>query len=641
MIVEELVGRLGFKVAGLSDAQKFIKALEQARKAAKDAGKGLDTGLTGRNSGLNRVATDAERAAKALRHMRIEAEKASRVRFKPGAFGPGGAGGAYSPTRHPGPGRGGHLLDAAAAGSGLGLGRAGVAAAAAYGGGRVAQRALGSSMDFERAMIEVTKATDANPAERAQYEKDLLKLARETGQNKEGLAGMLSQAGFSGRPKNELLQFTKYGAMASTAWQTTPEATGQSLAEIGNIYEANQKEIERIGDQINFAADSSASRETDLLEIVRRVGSTSKTAGMTTGDLLAFGASLKERGVQTEIAASGMEAFINFLKLGEEYSKGADDGLAKLGYNSDKLRKAFVKAPMETAIKFLEKVQSIKDPMKKAEVLTGIFGATRQDDVERMSNAVGKMAEYRDKFNDQKQYGGSVLKGFNEQMQNDVSKLDQSQQQIDVLLKRAGDPVKQMLGYGAEKMNKALDYLDDRAGNKSAAASNFSDDLPGLGHLGNAPAAQKKAIEAISAASFADRFGAAAPTDARRSFLPHTGAGIPHAWRTKKGGLSLGYGNLGSTADNAPSFSAGTFGIGGAKGLDWANKSAAQTTQNITNNTNVGNDQRTQSVTVHQTVNGVPGVAQAAAQGTMNALSSIGPSVAKTNLTPTGSMTAP
>lgn len=635
MIVEELVGALGFRVRGLSDAQKFIKTLEQARKAAKDAGRGLDTGLTGRNAGLNRVASDAERAAKALRNMRIEAEKASRVRFKPGAFGPGGPGGAYSPTRHPGPGRGGHLLDAAAAGSGVGLGRAGVAAAAAYGGGRVASRALGSSMDFERAMIEVTKATDATQAERAQYEKDLLRLARDTGQNKEGLAGMMAQAGFSGRPKNELLQFTRYGAMASTAWQTTPEATGQSLAEIGNIYEADQKRIEEIGDQINFAADSSASRETDLLEIVRRVGSTAKTAGMTTGDLLAFGASLKERGVQTEIAASGMEAFINFLKLGEEYSKGADDGLAKLGHNSDKLRKAFVKAPMETAIKFLEKIQSIKDPMKKAEVLTGIFGATRQDDVERMSNAVGKMAEYRDKFNDQKQYGGTVLTQFAEQLQNDVSKIDQSTQQLDVLLKRIGDPMKQALGYGAEKLNKALDYIDDKKGNATAKASNFSDDLPGLGHLDDKPAAR-----AVAAATFAERFGAAPPMDARRSFLPSAGAGIPNAWRTKKG-LSLGYGNLGSTGDNTPSFSAGTFGIGGAKGLDWANKSASQTVQNITNNTNTGNDQRQQSVTVNQTVNGVPGVAQAAAQGTMNALSSLGPSITKTNLTPTGSMTAP
>lgn len=639
MIVEELVGRLGFKVAGLSDAQKFIKALEQARKAAKDAGKGLDTGLTGRNTGLNRVASDAERAAKALRNMRLEAEKASRVRFKSGALGPGGPGGAYSPTRYPGPGRGGHLLDAAAAGSGMGLGRAGVAAAAAYGGGRVASRALGSSMDFERAMIEVTKATDATQAERAQYEKDLLRLARDTGQNKEGLAGMMAQAGFSGRPKNELLQFTRYGAMASTAWQTTPEATGQSLAEIGNIYEANQKRIEEIGDQINFAADSSASRETDLLEIVRRVGSTAKTAGMSSGDLLSFGAALKERGVQTEIAASGIEDFINFLKLGEEYSTGAGEGMKKLGYNSDKLRKAFVATPMETAIKFLEKIQSIKDPMKKAEVLTGIFGKTRQDDVERMSNAVGKMAEYRDKFNDQKQYGGTVLTQFAEQLQNDVSKIDQSTQQLDVLLKRIGDPMKQALGYGAEKLNKALDYIDDRKGNATGKASNFSDDLPGLGHLDDKSAA--KATSAVAAASFAERFGAAPPLQARRSFLPHSGAGIPNAWRTKRGGLSLGYGNLGSTADNAPSFSAGTFGIGGAKGLDWANQSAQQTVQNITNNSNVGNDQRQQSVTVNQTVNGVPGVAQSAAEGAKSALSAMGPSIAKGGLTTTGAVNAP
>ncbi|MER2253422.1 phage tail tape measure protein [Methylorubrum podarium] len=634
MVVEELIGKLGLRATGLNEARKFIKALEDCKKAAKGAGDSLRHGFTGNTSGLGRVARDFDRAAAAARRFRTEAERASRVR-PPSSFGGRGGydGGSYSGRQSSRSGGGGFPLEAGLSGAGFNV-RAGAAAATAYGAGRVVQSAARSSMDFERTMIEVKKATDADPAGRAMYEKAILRLARDTGKNKEDLARMLSAAAFAGRPKGDLVRFTEFGAKSATAWGTTPEATGKALAQIGNIYEANQAEIERIADQINTMADESGSSETDLMEIVRRVGGTFKTAGFKTGDPLALGATLLERGVEPEIAASGLESFVNFLKLGDKYSDGAGEAIQKLGTTSNKLKKDFAKAPLETALKFLDKINSIKDPSKRAEILTGGFGKERQDDVERMASSIDRMRVNLGKMGDEKLYRGSVMRQYAEQLEEDVSKIDQATQQIDVLLKRVGDPIKQGLGYGAEKMNKALDYLDDRTGNKAAKPSNFTDDLPGLEGLSAKPsvAATAKAIGAITAASFADRFGAAAPMEGRRSFMPHTGTGIPRAYRKPGGVMSLGYGNLGATADNAPSFGAGTFGIGGGQGTEWMKQSMQQAVNNITNN---NQDQRQQSVTVNQTVNGVPGVAQAAASGVSNALSGMGPSIVKANPTPT------
>ncbi|KMO13355.1 hypothetical protein SQ03_22130 [Methylobacterium platani JCM 14648] len=79
-------------------------------------------------------------------------------------------------------------------------------------------------------------------------------------------------------------------------------------------------------------------------------------------------------------------------------------------------------------------------------------------------------------------------------------------------------------------------------------------------------------------------------------------------------------------------------------GSDWMRQGTQQTAgtvQHTINNTNTGNDQRTQSVTVNQTVNGVPGVASAAAEGAKSGLASMGASVAKANSTPTAGSTAP
>jgi TP901 family phage tail tape measure protein len=623
VVVEELIAKVGLKFTGASEAKRFGRDLDSLKKKLEGFGKGAKLDFGGATSGLPKTIKDFEKATSAARRYRQELERSARVR----------PGGGYGPTVRPRPGRHpGGVVDASMSGAGVGLGRAGVAAGGAYTAGAVAKRAVKSSMDFERSMIEVTKATDATPQEREDYAKKLMKLATETGKNKEELAGMLSAAGFAGRPKDELMRFTEFGAKASSAWGTTPDATGQAMAEIGNIYEANQAEIERIGDQINTMADKSASKESDLLEILRRVGGTGRTAGMTSGDILGFGAGLKERGVQTEIASGGIEDYINFLKLGDEYSKGAEDGIKALGYTSDKLRKAFVAKPTATALEFLDKIKAIKDPMKRAEILTGIFGKTRQDDVERLASSSDKIRANIEMINNSANYKGSVTQQFFEQMQNDVSKIDQSLQQWDVLLKRLGDPLKQLLGYGAGKANAAADYIDDRTGNKTAKPSNVFDDLPGLDHL------RPTGPTGVSSAAFDARFGNAAPSAYRRSI----GTGrMPNVYRGKKGGLSLGYENSGSAT--TPTLGAGNFGLGGARGpaADWLNQGVRETaTSNITNNTNVGNDQRTQSVTTTVNATGLAEVGALVKTQVQAGLASMGPSIVKANAIPTSGGTA-
>ncbi|EHP94877.1 phage tail tape measure protein [Methylorubrum extorquens] len=640
MVVEELIAKLGLRADGLGEARKFVKALEDVRKAAKGAQSGLRTGFTSNTSGLGRVTKDFERAAAAARRFRQEAERASRVRYSPhtgGGFYPGARPG-RAPGRTTGGGGASLPLEAGLSGAGFNV-RAGAAAATAYGAGRLVQSSAKSSMDFERSMIEVTKATDATAAERKMYEERIMRLARDTGQNKQELAGMLAQAGFSGRPKDELMRFTEYGAGASKAWGTTPEATGEALAQIGNIYEANQKEIERIGDQINTMADKSASRETDLLEIVRRVGGTGRTAGMSSGDILGFGAGLKERGVQTEVAASGLESYINFLKLGEKFSSNADDGIKALGTTSDKLREAFTQAPTKTALDFLDKINNVKDPRKRAEILTNIFGKERQDDVERMASSAEKIRQNIEMINIPANYAGSTMSQLAEQLQNDVSKIDQATQQFDVLLKRMGDPLKQLLGAGAERANKALDAIEDRTFNKTASSRNAYDDLPGLDHMRQ---------DGPTAAGFNERFGAAPASGPRMTFMPNAGAGIPSVQMAGKGknrSMSLGYGSPAASGGTAPSFASRPFGLGGAQapgqGAEWMKQSMQQTVQNITNNTNTGNDQRTQTANVTVNASGLEAVGASVLAKVQAGLSSMGASVVKGNTAATGASTAP
>jgi hypothetical protein len=111
--------------------------------------------------------------------------------------------------------------------------------------------------------------------------------------------------------------------------------------------------------------------------------------------------------------------------------------------------------------------------------------------------------------------------------------------------------------------------------------------------------------------------------------------------RQPKGMPSIGYPTAGGST--APSFGAGTFGLNGAggKGASWMNQGAKETvTNNTTNNTDVGNDKRTQSVSVNVQATGLNEVGALVKAQVQAGLTSMGPSIVKANSIPTAGGTA-
>ncbi|MEE7478407.1 phage tail tape measure protein [Methylobacterium hispanicum] len=411
---------------------------------------------------MERSARAEARVLPARRRAIVLAEKQAR-RERILARTRGQSGGRSADVGGRGPNLRGPADQALAGATGLNVGTLGIAGGAYLVGAQL-RRATRSAMSFEDTLIEVGKATDTKGAELDGYAQGLLKLSRATGKTKEDLGAMLASAGFAGRPKDELMGFTEYAAKATVAWGTSADETSQGLAEIGNIYEANQKRIEEIGDAINTMADNSASKESDLLEFIRRAGASSRQAGMSAESILAFGAAMKEVGVRNEVAATGFEALLNVMKLGEEFSKSAGDGLKELGIDSTKMRKQFVAKPIETMVGLLEKLNKVSDPLKRAEIMTNLFGKEYQDDIAKLLNALPKINSYLGMMNDKSKSAGSVRLQFAEGMQRDTNKIRQAEQALDALYVKIGDPIKVRLGTIADGFNKLFEDMDKRAG---------------------------------------------------------------------------------------------------------------------------------------------------------------------------------
>lgn len=351
------------------------------------------------------------------------------------------------------------------------------------------RNALKSSISLEREMYNVQRATDSSGAALKKQEQFILDLARATGKTKEELAQMYAAAGFAGRPARELGQFTDYAAKATVAWGTNAQETGQALAEIGNIYSANQRRIEAIGDAINTVADSSASSEKDLVEILRRVGGAGKGLGISAENMLAFGAALKEVGVGTEVAATGLNAMLTKISVPDD---GFDEALKKIGLAPKKFRASVDKDATGSILSLLKALQKLEGT-KRIAVLKDLFGMEYADDISRMVGGLGRINELIGVANDKTKALGSVRSGFAIALEKDFNKLDRATQSIDTLMVRVGNHLKEIGGGFAEIINKAVDSsekatqrldrlkeldqeADDRAGKPRSAASQPAED---------------------------------------------------------------------------------------------------------------------------------------------------------------------
>ncbi len=364
------------------------------------------------------------------------------------------------------------------------------------------------SLDFERVLYDVQRATDKTGPELQKTGNYLTDLSRATGKTREELGQLYSAAGFAGRPASELAAFTEYAAKATTAWGTTAEATGQALAELGNIYKARQSRIQEIGDAVNTVADKSASKETDLLEFLRRVGATSNMVGMSAEKTLAFGGALKEVGVQSEVAATGFNAMLTKLSTLDDDD---NDTLKKLGLTAKGLKKAFEKDAAGGITTLLEAINKVPGGAQKIELLTGLFGKEYADDIARLSGAADRVKELMAVVADKANYVGSVNRGFELVKDTDFNKIDRAKASLVALGDTVGNAFKQIGGTAAEGINKAVEAIE----------------------------AGETRLQKIATFFQNRRNPSGAPeVETNRDFIPETGADPVASWLDKKFGAT-------------------------------------------------------------------------------------------------------
>ncbi|MGX5775536.1 phage tail tape measure protein [Methylorubrum zatmanii] len=475
----EDVGRAAARFGSVSTVSYLARDL-QAMAAPADRARrelvamGDAAGRLGRSDGvraMSRELAEANREAASL-HRRIDGLHRQQ--------GLAGVGGRIRASRHD---FGNEALMASGLGGGLRFGMSGAAVGGLAAGGGIAAtaamaaRATREAISFEAAMAEVRKAIDDITPERfAALERTILKSSAATGIAKEQMAQLVAEAGFAGRPTEELARFAEFGAKAAGAFGMTASATGDALAKMGNVFKLNQAGIEDLADGINMLGDTTAAKERQIVDFLYRTGSAGQAIGLTALQTGAIGAAIISTGKEAEVAATGFNALVTKLGTADRQSKDFQGGLRSLGLSARQVKKDLAANPVEAVLGLLDKINKLPDA-KKLDVTSRIGGLEYGDDLLAYAGAVDQIRAALGKLQDQSTRAGSVektFKIFDATTQRNIARMTASIDGFATRIGRAFTPAVNTAAAAVERWFNAMNKAMDRRAEAEALAGRMA-----------------------------------------------------------------------------------------------------------------------------------------------------------------------
>nr|WP_267962525.1 phage tail tape measure protein [Thermus hydrothermalis] len=318
-----------------------------------------------------------------------------------------------------------------------------------------------AAMDFEDAFADVRKVVDAPAPALAALQRELLGLTRVIPMTARELTEIAAAAGQAGIPIAELTRFTQDAARVGVAFGISAGAAGDALAKLRNILGVSQEGVMRVADAINTLSNNLAATAPEILEVVRRVGSTGKLIGLTGQQVAAFSASLLALGTAPEVAATGLNALFQRLATAPAQPKAFQEALARLGLSATALQAALKRDATGAILDFLGRLRAVPDQLA---VLSDLFGMEYADDIAKL---VGSLDVLRRAFGlvaSPAGYAGSVMAEFQNRsatLRNQLILLRNALERIWITLGNALIPVvKPVVERLAALANRAADLLD-------------------------------------------------------------------------------------------------------------------------------------------------------------------------------------
>ncbi|EOH0527457.1 phage tail tape measure protein [Klebsiella aerogenes] len=183
--------------------------------------------------------------------------------------------------------------------------------------------------------------------------------------------------------KRDLLAFASTAAKAATAFELPADELAEGLGKIAQLYKVPTRNIEQLGDALNYLDDNAMSKGGDIINVLQRMGGVADRLDFRKA--AALGSTFLSLGAAPEIAASASNAMVRELSIATMQSKRFFEGMDLLKLNPAEIEKQMTTDAMGTIQRVLEKVNKLpKD--KRLSAMTMVFGKEFGDDAAKLAN---------------------------------------------------------------------------------------------------------------------------------------------------------------------------------------------------------------------------------------------------------------
>lgn len=239
-----------------------------------------------------------------------------------------------------------------------------------------ATRAAG---DFEKSLAAVQKKSGATAGQMAKIREEAFSLAQEVPVSIDEIVSAMDRGAAAGIPLDELKAFTKLTAQVADAWDTTSEDTGNFFAGFNKGLGIAIPDLEKFASLINDLADSGISSERDIADFIDRAGASLKNFGLSPNEIAAYGASLLNLKMPSEVAARAMDTLTGKLIAPENLSNKSRGALGDIVGDLN----AFAKlSGNQKLAKFMGELQKMSG-QRRASLLGALLGDGFDDEIMR------------------------------------------------------------------------------------------------------------------------------------------------------------------------------------------------------------------------------------------------------------------
>lgn len=183
--------------------------------------------------------------------------------------------------------------------------------------------------------------------------------------------------------KRDLLAFASTAAKASTAFELPADELSEGLGKIASLYKVPTRNIEQLGDALNYLDDNAMSKGADIIDVLQRMGGVADRLDYR--NAAALGSTFLSLGAAPEIAASASNAMVRELSIATMQSKRFFAGMDLLKLNPAEIEKQMTTDAIGTIQRVLEKVNHLPQD-KRLSAMTMLFGKEFGDDAAKLAN---------------------------------------------------------------------------------------------------------------------------------------------------------------------------------------------------------------------------------------------------------------